>query len=202
MTWTRFLWIALLCGATACSDGGQRGTGVTFATGNVTSVDGSSVSLGGIHVTVAGTDLATDTDVQGRFSLHGHFAGDTMLLFAHTTAALPVQLNVNIPAGGTLTARDLQLSSKTGRAEAAALQVAFEGRIVMLACDGGRVTLVSTQRDPSDDDSYVLTLPDSTLRDRQDHPLTCADLALDDRLRVDGFFAADGTIGNAEAVLQ
>ena len=202
MTWTRFLWIALLCAATACSDGGQRGTGITFATGNVTSVDGNSASLGGIHVTVAGTDLSTDTDRQGRFSLHGHFAGDTMLLFARTTAALPVQLNVNIPAGGTLTARDLELSSKTGQAEPAALQVAFEGRIVALACDSGRVTLVSTQRDPSDDDSYVLTLSGSTLRYRQDRPRSCADLALDDRLRVDGFFAADGTIGNAQAVLQ
>ncbi|HEY2388210.1 MAG TPA: hypothetical protein VGK30_14710 [Candidatus Binatia bacterium] len=204
MTWTRFLSIALLCGAAACADGGQRGSGITFAAGNVASVDGSTASLGGIHVTVAGTDLATDTDDGGRFSVHGRFAGDTMMVFARAVGAetLEARLNVNIPAGGTLTARDLQLSSMTGEALPAALQVAFEGRIVMLACDAGRVTLVSTQRDPSDDDTYVLILQGSNLHDRQGRPRTCAELALDDRLRVDGFFAADGTIGNADVIVQ
>jgi len=203
MTWTRFLSIALLCGAMACSDGGQRGSGITFATGNVASIDGDTISLGGIHVTVAGTDLATDTADDGRFSVHGHFAGDTMLLFARGGATETLaRLNVNVPAGGTLTAKNVQLSSMTGQAQAEALQVVFEGRVVALDCDAGRVTLVSTQHDPADDDTYVLALQTSTLHDRQHQPLTCADLVPDDRLAVDGVFAADGTIGNADAVVQ
>jgi hypothetical protein len=74
--------------------------------------------------------------------------------------------------------------------------------VVALDCAGGRVTLASTQRDPGETDTYVLVLQSSALGDREHQPRMCIDLHLDDRLAIDGFFAADGTIGNADAILE
>jgi hypothetical protein len=115
--------------------------------------------------------------------------------------ALSARLALNVPAGGTLTLQNIGIDAHGGaRAESSA--VVFEGRIISVDCAAGRVTLTSTQANPEDTDFYVVVLQSSTLRDRHDTPRACSDLRPDDRLVVDGFFADDGTIGNASVIVE
>ena len=204
MNRTRILPIfLLLLGAAACAvDGGQRGTGATSAEGNIARVESDGGAIAGIRVALADDNVATETDAQGRFSLRGQFEGETVVLFERAGDSLSAHLEVNIPAGGTLTLHNIDISVSSSEARPESLEVVFEGRVVALDCAGGRVTLASTQRDPAETDTYVLVLQSSTLNDRQHQPRTCTDLRHDDRLAIDGFFADDGTIGNADAVVE
>ena len=204
MNRTRILPLFLALGLAACAaDGGQRGSGITSAEGNVASVqrDGTS-GVGGIHVTVEGSDLETDTDSAGRFSVRGQFDGPTGLLFERQDDHLSARLELNAPAGGTLTLRDVHIDAQAGQARPEAAEVVFEGSVAALDCSTGRLTLVSTQRDPGDTDTYAVDLQSSSLRDRRREPRECSDLHVDDRLAVDGFFAEDGAIGSAELIIE
>ncbi len=187
----------------ACgTDGGQRGTGITTAFGNVARVEGtSSAGVAGIHVSIEGTAIATDTDAQGRFTMRGRFDGPTTVRFERVADALSASLALNVPAGGTLTLRNIGIDAHGGtRTESSA--VVFEGRVLGVDCAAGRVTLASTQASPMDTDTYVVVLQSSTLRDSHGTPRVCSDLRPDDRLAVDGFFADDGTIGNATVIVE
>lgn len=185
--------------ASCASDGGQRGTGITVAAGNVAGVQADmAAGVGGIEVSLEGTDLHTTTDAQGEFSLRGRFAGDTALRFERPADALSARLAVNAPAGGRLDVRDVVLDPAAASAEPRVVEVAFEGRVETLACDDARVTLASVHRAPDDLDAYVVTLVDATLHDGDGRPLACPDLRVGDRLAVDGVFVADGTIAGAD----
>lgn len=197
--WRAFAACWLLALASCASDGGQRGTGITVAAGNVTSVQADmAAGVGGIDVAVEGTDVHATTDASGAFELRGRFAGDTALRFARAADAVSARLAINAPAGGRIDARDVVLDAATGGAQARTIEVSFEGRVETLACAAGRVTLVSVHRAPDDLDGYVVMLDGSSLHDAAGMPLTCSDLRVDDRLDVDGAFAADDTIGDAD----
>jgi hypothetical protein len=190
----RALLACWLIGVASCaSDGGQRGTGITVAEGNVVSAE-----MAAIDVSVEGTDLHTTTDADGRFSLRGDFAGDTAIRFAVPRTGVSARLPVNAPAGGFLSLRDVTLDTATGTAHAAATEVAFEGSVVDLACVENRIGLVSVHRAADDTDTYVVTLDDSTLHDGHGQTISCTELRPGDDLDVRGFFAADGTIGQAD----
>jgi hypothetical protein len=184
-------------------DGGQRGSGITSAEGNVASVqnDGER-GVAGIHVTVEGHDLETATDENGHFSVRGQFDGLTVLHFERAEDGLTARLEINAPAGGTMTLHDVHIDAQSGAATVAVLAVFFEGTVVGVDCGAARLTLASTQRDPQDTDTYVVDLRSSTLRDRDHQPVDCSALHSDDRLAVDGFFANDGTIGNADVIVE
>jgi hypothetical protein len=189
----------LLALASCASDGGQRGTGITVAAGNVASVQADvATGVAGIDVSVEGTDLQTTTEASGAFELRGRFAGDTALRFTRTSDGVSARLAVNAPAGGRIDARDVVLNAGTGGAQARTIDVSFEGRVETLACDAARVTLVSVHRAPDDLDDYVVTLDGSSLHDANGVPLACADLRVDDRVDVAGTFLADDTIGDAD----
>jgi hypothetical protein len=190
----RVLLACWLIGLASCaSDGGQRGTGITLAEGNVV-----NAQMGDIEVSLEGTDLRTTTDAEGRFSLRGDFAGDTALHFETRSTGFSARLSVNAPAGGSLNLHDVTLDAAAGTARAAATEVVFEGSVVTLACDESRVGLVSVHRAADDTDTYVVTLDDSMLHDDHGRAIACTDLRLDDDLDVRGFFADDGTIGAAD----
>jgi len=191
-------WLVIL--ASCASDGGQRGTGITVAEGNVVSVQASApvADVGGIDVSVEGTELRTTTDADGNFTLRGDFAGDTALRFERTPDVAGIRLAVSAPAGGRLGLRDVVLDASAGSATAGTVEVEFEGNVDTLACDDARITLTSVHHAADDLETYVVDLTSSTLHDRGGLPLTCTDLDVGDRLDVDGVFVSDGTIANAD----
>jgi hypothetical protein len=194
MTHVRALLACCLIGLVSCaSDGGQRGTGITVAEGNIV-----SAQMADIEVSVEGTDLHTTADADGRFSLRGDFAGDTALHFEAPGIGVSARLPVNAPAGGSLNLHDVTLDAATDTARAATTEVAFEGSVVSLACDENRIGLVSVHHAADDTDTYVVTLDDSVLHNGQGRPIACADLQSGDDLDFHGFFADDGTIGKAD----
>ncbi len=192
----------LLTIAGCAADGGQRGSGITSAEGNVAGIGGDTSALAGIQVTVENGELTTDTDAHGRFSLRGQFEGTTTVRFERANDQLSAHLDINAPAGGTLTMQNIRISAGSGEARPEAVHVVFEGRVVTLDCANGRVILASTQRDPNETDTYVVVIQSSTLHDREHQLRACADLRVDDRLVVDGIFADDGAIGNAEVTIE
>jgi hypothetical protein len=202
MSRSRIVGVLLLLAWAGCAaDGGQRGTGISNFEGNVIAIQGGAApttALGGIVVTVEGTDLRTETDAEGQFTLRGAFAGETALRFERQPEGVTARVSVNAPAGGTTTLRDVTLQSTTGEASPAAIYVDFEGKIVGLDCVADRITCVSAARTADDDDKYVIVLTDSSLQDEKGRTLTCADFELGDRMRVDGAYATDGTIGQAK----
>jgi hypothetical protein len=193
MNRTRILSLLLTTVLAGCADGGQRGTGITSAVGNVASVAGSA-DVGGIQVGIEGTDLATDTDAQGAFTVRGRFDGPSTLLFERASDALAARVDINAPAGGALTLANVRLDPMAGTGQADSVAVVFEGRIVSVDCGAGRATVASTQRDPADTDTYVLAIATSTVRDRHGAVRECTDLEIDDRLAIDGTYDDDGAI--------
>jgi hypothetical protein len=190
-------WLVAL--ASCASDGGQRGTGITVAAGNVTSVQpGASSGIAGIAVSLEGTTLHTTTDANGAFRLSGEFAGDTALRFERATDGGTARLPLNAPAGGRVDAHDVTVDTTTGIAQASTVDVAFAGRVETLACDEARIILISVHRDDDDLDDYTVVLTSSTLHDAEGRALACTDLHPGDRLDVDGTFLLDGTIGDAD----
>src|SRR5262249_13916759 len=109
-----------------------------------------------------------------------------------------VRLPVSAPAGGRLGVRDLVLDATAGSAQPRVVDVAFEGRVDALACDAGRITCSSVHRTDDDDETYDVMVAGSTLHDADGTALVCTDLAVGDRLDVDGAFVADGAIGDAD----
>jgi hypothetical protein len=191
-------WLLFL--ASCASDGGQRGTGISVAAGNVATVGATTSSaLAGIEVSIEGTELHTMTNARGEFVLRGKFAGDTALRFERARDAVSARLPVSAPAGGRLDIHDVVLDA-SGTAEAELVEVAFEGSVESLACAAARVTLASVQRAADDLETYDVALTGSRLVDAAGNPLTCADLQIDDRLDVRGVFIDDGTIGDADLV--
>ena len=53
-----------------------------------------------------------------------------------------------------------------------------------------------------DADHYVVHLSDSTLRQSDGQPLTCADLRTGEQAEVRGFVNEDGSFGRAEVIVQ
>src|SRR6185369_14290696 len=156
---TRIVPLVFLLAVAGCAaDGGQRGSGITSAEGNIVSIDGDTGAIAGIHVTVADGAIATDTDAQGRFSLRGQYEGPTTLLFERANDHVAAHLDVNAPAGGTLNMPNIRIVRASGEARPDAVQVMFEGRVVGVDCAAGRVVLASTERDPNETDTYTVVL--------------------------------------------
>ena len=205
MRWARIVTVAVLLAAAGCaSDGGQRGTGISSFAGNVVAIDRGAAAaapvdlgLAGITVAVEGMDVHAETDAEGRFTLLGPFGGETAVRFERDADGIEARLSVNAPAGGTTTLHDVTLQTGSGVAMPAATYVDFEGRVVALDCAADRLTCVSVGEADGDDDGYVILLTDSTVHDEDGHALVCADFAVGDHMRVDGAYAEDGTIAQA-----
>lgn len=227
MKWHR-LFTLLLIGAVAgsgcSSDGGSSGTGITTALGNVVAVTslaagrthgaglamgvgdamGTGVlaqgDVGGIRVSIDGTDIATETDANGAFRLRGAFDSFVTLLFTRSSDGLVAKTVLNAPAGGTLTLEDVSIDAATQTATAVRQGVVFAALVTTTQCAAGTITLVS-QQSPSDGDDYLVELAGSTIVDGQGDPVPCTSLKPDDALDVSGIVNPDGTFGDARMVL-
>jgi hypothetical protein len=202
----------LLCGCAI--DGGSSGTGITTAEGNVVSVLSAAAatspmpldvpldgSLGGIRVSVEGTDIAGETDPSGAFRVRGDYDSVVTLLFARAQDALAARLEVNVPAGGTLTLVDVALDAASGTARPESQGVDFDGTIVAVDCAAGELQLVSQQR-PDDGDHYVVLLAGSTVVDAMGAVVPCDRLTPGEDAHVGGVVEPDGSFGNARVVLD
>jgi hypothetical protein len=202
----------LLC--SCASDGGSSGTGITTAEGNVVSVLRAAAAmspaprdvrldeaLGGIRVSVEGTDIAGETDSSGAFRVRGDYDSEVTLLFARAQDGLAARLAVNVPAGGTLTLVDVALDAASGTAQPQHQGVDFDGTIVAVDCAAGELQLVSQQR-PDDGDHYVVLLASSTVVDAMGADVPCARLTPGEDAHVVGAVEPDGSFGDARVVLE
>jgi hypothetical protein len=215
----------LMLGCSSCAmDGGSRGSGISTTQGNVDSVEmaamltphrGSAETLlaalrrslwmesvasartefEGIVVTVEGTSATGETDANGVFSIRGDFEGQLSLLFQRADDGLSARIAVNIPAGGTLTLNNVRIDNPSGQAMAESQAVDFEGLITQIDCSGDTLTMVSTQRSPTDTDTYTVRPNTSSLEDARGDPIDCQSLQDGQQVHVTGSVNEDGTIG-------
>ena len=214
--------------ALAACDGGARGSGITTAQGNVSSVDTAlrdgapartsvaarlraalaletvahaQTDLAGIHVSVEGTTIADDTDERGTFALRGKFEGFVAIHFQRTSGGPVATITLNAPAGGTLTLNDVQLDERNGDATAREVDVQFEGLVADTDCASAVLRLVSRHRGPTDTDVYTVRLDTSSLHDRNGMPVSCADLRQGDPVTLHGTVNPDETFGHADVTV-
>jgi len=206
--------IGLLLGGCA-TDGGSSGTGITTAEGNVAGITTAMAAalsgragelaaqgdLGGIRVSVEGTDIAADTDPSGAFRVRGDYDSVVTLLFARAQDQLAARLQVNVPAGGTLTLNDVELDAASGKALPQSQSVVFDGTIVAVDCGPGELRFVS-QQSPDDGDQYAVVLAGSSIVDAMGAPVPCTLLAPGEDARVSGAVNDDGTFGDATIALE
>jgi hypothetical protein len=221
---TAGLLLILALGCWSCAiDGGSRGSGITTAQGNVDSVQTAALrqppsgtriarfarslriepaafadtGLEGIMVAVEGTSAIGTTDANGFFSIRGRFEGDVSILFQRAEDGLAARIMVDIPAGGTLTLDNVHIDNPSGRATPMTQGVDFEGLITQSDCTGETLTLVSSQRGPTDTDTYTVRLGTSSLRDHNGNAIGCQELQMGGRVHVTGSVNGDGTFGQA-----
>jgi hypothetical protein len=219
------LLLALVLGA---CEGGSRGSGITTeALGNVASVEvalrhspesrsklarlirllapeASAVAEGsveGIHVSIEGTSIVSDTDANGVFSLRGHFEGDVVIRFESPTVGATGRMAVNIPAAGTLTLHDVTIDGRSGEATAQSTDVAFDGLVASADCPAEILRLVSSAESPPDTDVYAVDLDTSSLHDAGGMPVACEQLTVGESVQLTGSVNADGTFGDCEIVV-
>lgn len=232
MNWKPSALLMLIAALGGCADGGSRGSGISVAQGNVGSVQMAATrrpaSRGAaqaflatlrdllpientavarnpveeIHVTVEGTTVGSDTDANGFFSLRGRFEGPETLVFERSADGLLARLAINIPAGGTLTLSNVGIDQPSGRATAQSQGVDFEGLVQTADCPGQTVALVSSQRSPTESDSYAVDLTTSSFRDLEGNTVACDNLRAGEKLRVHGTVNADGTFGDAVILIE
>jgi len=157
----------------------------------------ADTGLEGITVTVEGTSATGTTDANGFFSIRGGFEGDVSILFQRAEDGLAARIMVDIPAGGTLTLDNVHIDNPSGQATPMSQRVDFEGLITQSDCSGEALTLVSSQRAPTDTNTYIVRLGTSSLRDRNGNAIACQDLQTGGRVHVTGSVNVDGTFGQA-----
>lgn len=230
MTWRRlalFLAVVLGAGIGGC-DGGSSGTGITTVQGNVANVDlpagrfagaadhpvsmrgtgdGAAAasqnpgSLGGIRVSIEGTEISAETDSRGIFRVRGDYDSEVTILFSRAADDLMARLNVNVPAGGILTMTDVQIDAARGSVVPARQGVEFAGLISAVDCEAETLVLVSAQK-PDDGDQYIVLLTGSSIRTQSGEPVPCSALAGGDSVEARAVVNDDGTFGEAEIVVE
>jgi hypothetical protein len=219
--------LSLVLALGAC-EGGSRGSGITTVEGNVQSVQAAlrhsprrrselawltrflaaertadaQGALEEIRVSIEGSSIADDTDANGFFSLRGHFESYVVVRFERSADGASAQMTVNVPAAGTLTLNDVTLDDRSGQATAQSSDVAFEGVLTTADCPGELLSMVSSQRSPTDTDVYVVRLDTSSLHQPNGTPVACSDLTTGQTLQVAGIVNPDGTFGNCDIVVE
>ncbi len=202
----RALLLPLLFALASCaSEGGSRGSGISTAiAGNVASIQTAAASgaavaatswfgslralapgaevataataLEGIHVSVEGSNAASDTDPDGRFAVSGDFEGLVSLVFERPSDGLVARMALNVPAAGRLTLSDVHIDALRQTATAETQTADFDAVITGVNCGGLTLTMRSVQQDTNDQDRYTLHIDTSALQDARGNPVTCGDL--------------------------
>jgi hypothetical protein len=184
-----------------CSDGGSSGTGITTASGNVSSVTSGlterSGPFAGIRVTIANTTIASATDESGGFSLGGDFAGPVSMTFGLPDGS-SASLTITVPRGGDVALTDVSVDGATGQATAKAQTVRFDGLVEQTTCSVGQALMVS-RRTPNDGNKYTVDLRTASVRSATGSPLGCQNLSVGDAVDVRGAVRQEGEV-EAESV--
>jgi hypothetical protein len=208
MTWKRAALLPMLVALWACAEGGGRGSGIsTDVLGNVATVQpagsvSSASDLSGIAVSVTGTTAAAKTDDDGTFSLHGPFDGMVTIVFALPDDRGEARLDVNVPAGGTLTLNNVELDAQRGEAVAETADVDFTGAVETANCAVGTLIMTSSPTTRDDTDRYLVDLSTSSLQNAHGDPIPCSALQAGQRASVQGMVNRDGSFGEATIVVQ
>jgi hypothetical protein len=191
-------WAAIV-GGCAAGDGGQSGTGISALRGNVVAVNGSTLGVAGIRVSLPATGLTTRTDADGVFELRGATSGQVELRFERQTDGLFASTEVVIPAGGLLELRQIVLDSGNGEVRPERQEVQFEGAVKTLDCTGGTIVIVARE----DEAGTVFTVEvASAIIHRGTTPLTCSDLRVGDSVEVIAEATDGSTLINADLSLE
>ncbi|HSD09364.1 MAG TPA: hypothetical protein VLF14_00140 [Candidatus Binatia bacterium] len=219
--------LSLVLALGAC-EGGSRGSGITTVQGNVESVEAAfrdsprrrsefawltrllaaegtadaDGALEGIRVSVEGSSIADDTDVNGFFSLRGHFEGDVAIRFERPIDEASARMAVNVPAAGMLTLNNVTIDGRNGEATAESADVAFDGLVASADCSAETLGLVSSEGSSTETDVYVVDLDTSSLHDAKGTPVACEELTVGEAARLAGSVNADGTFGNADIEVE
>jgi hypothetical protein len=208
MTWRRAALLPMLLALWACAEGGIRGSGIsTSVFGNVVNIQPAmtqrvATDLSGIVVTLEGTDIADQTDADGVFSLTGTFDGQGTIVFALPDDGGEARIDVNVPAGGTLTLNNVDVDAQRGEAVAETADVDFTGIITAADCARGTLVMTSSGQESGDLDQYFVQLDTSTLQDSHGNPVPCSAVRQGQHASVQGMVNRDGTFGEATIVLQ
>jgi hypothetical protein len=197
--------------ASCSTDGGSSGTGITSAEGNVAGVrQGAAISalttstitaVEGIDVIVAGTSAVGETDAAGRFVVRGKFEGRVTLSFHRAGDGLAAHMTIIVPAGGTLTLRNVQIDVGSEAAVAESQHAVFDARVVAVDCGARTLSLASVGGDEGGD-AYTLDLDGSFVHDGDGIAVDCGGLQRGDRVHVEGAVRADGTFGEADVGVE
>ena len=136
--------IAVVIYGGSCAGGGPSGTHFSTAQGNLSNATASRTNpaerpttalaqlgrlldfvgrawaqngIEGVRVSVEGTEFAAFTDAGGSFVVRGDFAGPLTLLFERDDG-LSARIGIEVPAGGTVTLRNVSCSGSSGACEA------------------------------------------------------------------------------------
>jgi hypothetical protein len=77
----------------------------------------------GIRVSIEGTPFETETNESGEFVLESPYSGAGTLLFRRENDQLAARIGVEVPAGGTVTLRNVRCSRGQGSCRADAIEV-------------------------------------------------------------------------------
>jgi hypothetical protein len=206
MTWKHPALLSLLVVLSGCAEGGTRGSGIsTSILGNVVgsgAVQGiGSGDLAGIRVVVEGSKASAKTDADGNFSLVGPFDGMETMRFEPPGGGA-AQLDINVPAAGTLTLNNVRLDLAEGTASAESRDVDFDGVVVSTDCGQHTMVMNSAKQVADDVDDYLVDLATSTLEDAQGHEVACAAVQAGEPATLSGHVYPNGTFGHALIVLS
>lgn len=215
-----FVLSLLFVASCASSDGGSSGTGLTTARGNVTAVRSAGLhrplpgreprllaelrdllrlespvnagsNLGGIHVSIEGTQVAGRTDTDGTFDIRGDFGGRVGLRFQRPEDGIDARLVVPVPRGGTISLSNVRIDGSGGTAAADKEGIQFRGILSQTDCTNGLAIVVS-ELSPNDGNRFTVHLNGAMLRDRRGQAITCPDLRGGDVIDVNGDVRSDG----------
>jgi hypothetical protein len=208
--WAPLALVLLL--ASCAADGGSSGTGITSVEGNVATIQrtgamasaltaATPTGLGGIAVTVEGTDAAAETNADGDFVVRGKFEGRATLRFERAADAVDADMTIVVPLGGTLTLHDVQIDVAAQAAAAANRHVVFDALISGADCVAGTLSLVSVS---NEEGAYVyrVDLTTTFLHDAAATVVACEQLRAGDRVHVEAIARPDGTFGNADVEVE
>jgi hypothetical protein len=148
--------------------------------------------LEGIRVSIEGTALSTQTDLQGQFDLRGDFAGPVPMIFQLPDGG-QASLVIVVPRGGELTLTNVHLDGRTGSATVDNQHVQFGGLVNGTNCSQSSTTMVSSAT-PTDGNTYTVLLDSATVKDQNGNSLACANLSAGQSTNVDGEVQVDGAV--------
>ena len=193
--------LCLLAFASACSDGGPVGTGISRSqlSGTVIAVDESGGSAAALDIPVRvsideAPGIEAVTDASGHFELAGAFSGVLTVRFA-APAAVAVA-TVDVPLGASVELDDIRL--QPGRVEFSRPRLRrFSGRVAFVDCSldtPGAAEVLVDDRTALANQFLVRISEDTALLRGNGDDLPCGQIKVRDRIAVEGVILPDRTV--------